>query len=309
MRFFSVVMPLYNKKDYVKKSILSVLNQTYPHFELIVVDDGSNDGSDAVVKSIDDERIVYIRQKNSGASAARNLGMSLAKHEHIAFLDSDDLWRCDFLETMNDLLKKYAGVGAAGCAFLHEKAAEGTLDRAEEISKENKELLIQNYFEFALSHNQTLIASTTVVCKNVINKIGGFPVGLKNWEDLDFWTRVGLYYNIAFTNRVCAVYNDVSDGASKTQANLHAPVFDNYKKYLRDKEVPNSRKPAFREYVFQHKLYSVYQQYMVDRKGMSAIRKALACWGTRRHRRMLLSMILQFIFTPEIFFRINRIRK
>ena len=87
----SVIIPTYNRAHLIKRSAMSVLNQTYSNLELIIVDDGSTDNTEEVVKSIDDNRVIYIKQPNQGACAARNNGIDHAKGEFIAFQDSDDV--------------------------------------------------------------------------------------------------------------------------------------------------------------------------------------------------------------------------
>ncbi len=96
----SIVMPSYNTEKYICESIRSVLNQTYPYWELIIVDDCSTDGTDEVVKPfLTDRRIRYLKnKKNSGAAISRNRALREAKGKWIAFLDSDDLWMPEKLE-------------------------------------------------------------------------------------------------------------------------------------------------------------------------------------------------------------------
>ena len=97
----SVIMPAYNAKKTVKAAISSVLRQSFADLELIVINDGSEDGTDSIVASLaaEDARIIYLKnEKNLGASYTRNRGVELARGEWIAFLDSDDLWREDKLE-------------------------------------------------------------------------------------------------------------------------------------------------------------------------------------------------------------------
>lgn len=86
----SIVMPVYNRADLVVKSINSVLKQTYQNLELLLIDDGSTDNTKEVVKSIDDERLLYVYQENSGACVARNLGLKLCSGTYVMFMDSDD---------------------------------------------------------------------------------------------------------------------------------------------------------------------------------------------------------------------------
>ena len=98
----SVVIPVYNGEEYVKRCIDSVLSQTYTDYEMIVVNDGSTDSSEQIIKGIKSDKIKYIYQKNKGAAAARNRGISEAKGEYLFFLDSDDAIREDaFLYLVN----------------------------------------------------------------------------------------------------------------------------------------------------------------------------------------------------------------
>ena len=96
----SIIMPSYNTEDYIGESIQSVINQTYSNWELIIVDDCSNDNTDNVVKPfLADSRIKYFKNEhNSGAAVTRNKALREAKGEWIAFLDSDDLWMPEKLE-------------------------------------------------------------------------------------------------------------------------------------------------------------------------------------------------------------------
>ncbi|HSH55565.1 MAG TPA: glycosyltransferase family A protein [Candidatus Limnocylindrales bacterium] len=96
----SIIMPTYNRAYIIKNAIQSVLNQTHKNWELIVIDDGSTDGTDAVVKEIGDDRIVYDQQSNQGAAAARNHGLELARGNWVAYLDSDNELFPNYMERM-----------------------------------------------------------------------------------------------------------------------------------------------------------------------------------------------------------------
>lgn len=105
----TIVIPLYNKGQSVKRSICSVLNQSFSNFEIVIVDDGSTDNSVEVVKSFKDDRIKIVRQANAGVSAARNHGIDIASGQFITFLDADDEYEPNHLETLRKLIDGYPG--------------------------------------------------------------------------------------------------------------------------------------------------------------------------------------------------------
>lgn len=103
----SIIMPVYNTEEYLKKSIESILNQTYKEFELIIINDCSKGNADEIIKSYKDKRIKYIKNKtNKGIGYNRNLGIKESKGDYICFIDSDDYIREDFLELMYDKCNK-----------------------------------------------------------------------------------------------------------------------------------------------------------------------------------------------------------
>ena len=111
----SIIIPLYNKQAVIARTIESILSQSYINWELIIVDDGSTDGSDEVVRLyLGDQRIRYIRKPNGGVSSARNRGIKEAKGEWICYIDADDYFLPEGLKTMVELAEKYNVKVAAG---------------------------------------------------------------------------------------------------------------------------------------------------------------------------------------------------
>lgn len=104
---FSVIIPLYNKAAYIRNTLNTVLVQEFMDFEIIIVNDGSTDNSDQIVKSISDARIHYFYQENQGASQARNKAIELATGEYLALLDADDIWDSHHLKTINQLIMEH----------------------------------------------------------------------------------------------------------------------------------------------------------------------------------------------------------
>ncbi|MGE4286790.1 MAG: glycosyltransferase family 2 protein, partial [Phycisphaerae bacterium] len=112
----SVVIALYNKEQTISRAISSVLNQSFTDFELVIVNDGSTDGSAETARSFDDSRIRILDIPNSGAGAARNAGLSDAKGKYVAFLDADDFWLPQYLtNAINEI--EQTGVGVVGTNF------------------------------------------------------------------------------------------------------------------------------------------------------------------------------------------------
>lgn len=115
---FSIIIPLYNKEKYIQRAVDSVLNQTYQNFELIIVDDGSTDGSLSAIKNYTgNPKIRIISQNNKGACSARNTGINSAMYKYIIFLDADDAWMENFLKEICNLINQYPDCGIYATSF------------------------------------------------------------------------------------------------------------------------------------------------------------------------------------------------
>lgn len=195
----SVVMPLYNKEHEIARAIKSVLSQTFTDFEIIVVNDGSTDKGPAIVKSLGDPRMRIIDQSNVGVSAARNRGISEAKAELVAFLDADDEWEPDFLETIMRLRDKFPScdVFATNYCFCRaDNCRRQTIIRG--LPHGFREGLLTDYFMVAAQSDPPLSSSSVAVTKRAIESIGGFPVGIAAGEDLLTWARLAIRYDLAY---------------------------------------------------------------------------------------------------------------
>ena len=202
---FSIVIPLYNKEESIKKTIESVLNQLYQDFEVLVVNDGSTDKSLQVVAAIIDDRIKIINKDNGGVSSARNIGIKESQHSYVAFLDGDDFWETNYLKEMNMLINDYPECEFLGANFYNIKNKEKTVQRND--LDENFRGKINNYFKIALTGN-IFQSSAIILHKNLICKAGNFNENIVMGEDYDFWFRNALYSEIAFINQPLSNYNE-----------------------------------------------------------------------------------------------------
>jgi glycosyltransferase involved in cell wall biosynthesis len=230
----SVIIPLYNKEKYVANTITSVLYQTFQDFEIIVVNDGSTDNSVAEVEKFKDPRIRIIHQKNSGVSTARNRGIKKAKYELIAFLDADDLWECDFLEKIHELKIKYnsCSIFATNYKVMTNNTLKSIIING--LSYDFKEGILNNYFKIASKSDPIICSSAVVIRKNAIEKIGGFPEGIKAGEDLLTWARLAANFDIAYSLEEKAYFCrwEVSENKKPRIPDPHDKVGDELRKLL-----------------------------------------------------------------------------
>lgn len=215
----SIVVPLYNKEKYIRKTIDYILNQTYQDFEIIVVNDGSTDNSVAEVEKIQDSRIRLVSQKNAGVSAARNLGIQKAKGEFIAFLDADDVWDKDYLLIQFELTQKYpeCDVFAMNYEFMNIKGKK-TRTIINKLPFQGKDGILTNYFEVASCSHPPLWTSAVMVSKSALQSIGGFPIGIKSGEDLLTWARLACRYKIAYSKKTLAIFVESASDTNVSKA-------------------------------------------------------------------------------------------
>lgn len=206
--FFSVVMPLYNKANYVKETIKTVLNQTFQDFEIVVIDDSSTDDSAKVVELIQDDRIRLVYQENAGVSAARNKGIQESRAEYIAFLDADDLWLPEFLQTIYELIQKYPDAGLYATSYKKRKANGKESNINIQALPSNEYIgLIPNYFKSIVEGDLLVWTSATCIPKKIFKENDiWFPVGEKYGEDQYMWARVAIQFDLAYDTKTCAIY-------------------------------------------------------------------------------------------------------
>jgi glycosyltransferase involved in cell wall biosynthesis len=195
----SVVLPTFNREKYLPRAIKSVLNQTYKNLELIIVDDGSTDNTEEIVKGCSDKRIRYYKQElNKGGSAARNVGIKLAKGELISFQDSDDEWLPEKLERQ---VKKFSEVGDdVGVIYCgYETVFERTNEVISKSIPDEKGNVYKRMFIGCITGALTVIARASC-----FEKAGLFDERMQSCHDWDLWIRVARYYKFDYVPEILA---------------------------------------------------------------------------------------------------------
>ena len=215
----SIVIPLYNKVRHIKRAFDSVLAQTHQDFELIIIDDGSTDGSGDLVRKFSDPRLRVVAQKNAGVSAARNRGIQEATCELVAFLDADDEWLPFFLDTVIGLRVRYPEAGIYATAYRCSKGA--SLWRPDFVACPDSPQggLIEDYFLAAFGP-QPVHSSAVMIPKQVLMEVGLFHEGVARGEDLQTWGRIALRYPVTWSPEPATVYHLSADN----RASIVVPV-------------------------------------------------------------------------------------
>lgn len=196
----SVIIPTYNRRVYVQEAIDSVLAQTYTDYEIIVVDDGSTDGTGAALQERYGERIQYIWQENQGESVARNRAINMATGDYIALLDSDDLWLPEKLEKQMALLQD-----DPDCAGVYCKAsfidAEGHPLSWPPMGRplDTKDPLAH------LALACPVPGSTAIIRAGLLDQVGLYDPSIQHGEDWDLWLRMAVDHHIAFIDSTLTI--------------------------------------------------------------------------------------------------------
>ncbi len=206
----SVVIPTYNRADYIIRSVKSALEQTVKPYEIIVVDDGSTDNTKEKIDELNNECIKYVYQENGGAASARNKGAEVATGDWIAFNDSDDVWRPEKLKEQIEHAHSDDKFDLIYCAYSLTSPSE----KIERVPySENISELEGNIF-LSLVVMNTIGTPTVMVKRNDFLSVGGFDTGLRCIEDWDFAVRFSKEHKIGFVNKVLVDAYTVDSGVS-----------------------------------------------------------------------------------------------
>ena len=302
--YFSIIIPLYNKEQHISDTLKSVWSQTFTDFEVIVINDGSTDGSLDVVKSIREDRIQLFSIKNQGVSNARNYGISKANSDLIVFLDADDLWFNHHLQDLKDLYEAFPGCGMYCKAYNKKDGNRITTSTFTNIASDsNWKGIVKDYFASSCINNIAW-TSAVLIPKTILNETGLFDtkITLGAGEDTDLWIRIALKYPVAFDNKVSALHQLHSDNRI-SNSNTNLRQFIDLEKY----EPQAKTNSSLKRYLDLIR-YSIAIQYksVGNTEKVNFYKKEIDMNSLNKRQRFLLS---QPLVSLKVLFKIKQILK
>jgi glycosyltransferase involved in cell wall biosynthesis len=267
----SIIVPTYNRAEYIGKAIDSVFSQTYKHLEIIVIDDGSTDGTGQVLKKYGDgDKVRYLYLDHVGVSEARNRGLQESSGEYIAFLDSDDVWLPVKIEKQLEVFRVNPEVGLV-CS-----RAEVINENGEFVGEHKPELYAGSSLKDLITHN-FIVFSSVIIKKSILSKLGYFfDKKLDGAVDYDFALRFAQITEIYFLDEVLVRYRITSDAISRDSIKIYKRRISILEKF---KETEKRREQNFlikkrlkldiyclsKEYLKKNKLLHFFFYYLLSK--------------------------------------------
>tara|TARA_Y100000590_G_scaffold346139_1_gene396263 strand:- start:25450 stop:26346 length:897 start_codon:yes stop_codon:yes gene_type:complete len=224
--FFSIVIPTYNSSEFLERALLSVINQSFQNFEIIVIDNSSVDNTNNVLKKFKMNNINIIKVNNDGIIAySRNKGIENAKGEWIAFLDSDDVWQPQKLEKVNDTINHNSKV----IMICHD---EVQIHNGEIKNKIQYRPSGSNIYERLLFQGNFISTSAVCLRKDIAKKSGGFSEQkiFVTVEDYEYWIRLSQLGDFFFINEILGEWH-THDNNYSSNAKIHSNALIEVIKY------------------------------------------------------------------------------
>lgn len=268
----SVIIPTYNRAHLIKQSVQSVLEQSYQDFEIIIVDDGSNDGTDQVIRNLGKpEKIIYRYQENQGRSKARNNALQIATGQYITFLDSDDIYLLNKLQVQVEYLDSHPDICMVYASAICEDEFGNSLGFQYHASAQGR-----IYEQIAFYIPVTVILPTVMVRREIIEKVGNFDETLNRFEDTDYWRRISRLCLVgAIPQALCRIKTHSGNSLSAQDPVI---LVDDVKKYVNKvlREDANESSTFLRR--GSCRLYFTYSSAIIDlhdSKWMNASRELM----------------------------------
>jgi glycosyltransferase involved in cell wall biosynthesis len=245
---FSIVIPLYNKRQYVVSAVRSALAQTLPPLEVIVVDDGSTDGGGEAVEAIGDPRVRVMHQPNGGVSLARNRAIDVARGDWVAFLDADDWFHPELLAALARAHEASPQSRMLGAGFRRVPHMHGADPEGWSVAEGFYEVEVVEDLRLRWMKNAPFCTSSVAIRTDLLRSMQPcFAIGECAGEDLDVWFRAGDVTPVALVNAPFVAVRNVPLSLSSTHSGTEmAPYLERMEKQARDGRIPRRfRRSAF----------------------------------------------------------------
>lgn len=293
---FSVIIPVYNKANTIQAALESIYAQTIKDFEVIVVDDGSKDDLMEVLERLSAPCIRIIHQENGGVSSARNAGIQNAKGEYVCFLDADDLWKENHLETLSRMITKYPD--SVMFVTSHEIVMQkrGLIHSSKYLSQYDDDFEVTDFIGLLNETDYSVVHTNSVCIKRAEFERSNiyFEVGIKIGEDTDVWYRIGLKNRVAISKQETSVYR--REFSTATTKGFHVQDWVFFKRsrcMLEDENLPVANRHSLETLLDRYKMTSS-REYMMT-KNRNAARDILTQVTRKSGLRYIVTVLLTYL--------------
>jgi glycosyltransferase involved in cell wall biosynthesis len=312
MPLISVIIPVYNGEKTIRETIDSVLNQTFQDFELIVINDGSQDTTVEIVEGIQDPRLKLFSYPNAGQAMSRNRGFSHAVGEYISFLDADDLWTPDKLDAQLKALQEnpQAAVAYSWTNYIDESGQYLRQGSYVKVSGDVfKNLLVVNFLENG---------SNPLIRAKALAEVGGFDGSLTAAEDWDMWLRLAARYHFVAVPSPQILYRVSATSSSANVSKLEAGCLPAIERAFSQVPSLDYLKPTCLANIYKYLTYKALEGFPERNRGLVAVKflwnaasNDPSLFGRRIIWKVLLKIAIVVILPPQaarnLLTRLNRI--
>lgn len=303
--FFSIIIPTYNRATFLPDTINSVLNQTFQNFELIIIDDASTDNTKEIVTSFNDSKITYYRNENNiERGASRNKGIELAKGKYICFLDSDDHYCANHLQTLFEAVQQNT---TPALYFTNSYLLE---ERHEPVEKIVPDLLNGDVLKYLLTYTPN--PARVCIEKSILNECK-FDASIPGLEDIDLWLRIAVKYPVKHIPKYTNIYQIHPNSYTLGDVKRYEKELRNFKYIFAKPELKNKLPYNEKKYLFSRCHYFQAIQYFNKKHKLKSLIHSLKAFilfprGYNVNANKTLSVIILYSF-PFMEFIIKKIKK